>query len=125
MKKKIHILSVLLFISLLPMALFSSCDKDTNCYVDVLVISETTRLPVSGVQVVLHNYNDVNDRNYRQGITNEEGIFSTFFSAPAILSIEASYTTNEGVRFEGSGSARAEEGITQTATVILKQSSQK
>ena len=87
MKKKIHILSVLLFISLLPTVLFTACDKDTNCYVDVLVLDEATRKPVSNVIVELYQGNNITDGlNYDTGVTNEEGIYSTHFVAPAIIS---------------------------------------
>ena len=46
MNKKNKIFSVLLFISLLPISLFSSCDKDTHCYLNVHVLDEATREPV-------------------------------------------------------------------------------
>ena len=63
MKKKFHILPLLLFFSILPLAFFTSCDKDTNCYVDVLVVDEATRVPVSGVEVMLYQNNgSPNDR---------------------------------------------------------------
>ena len=115
MKKKIHILSVLLFISLLPIAMFTSCDKDTNCYVDVLVVDELDRTPVSDVQVELMNYKSPHDHLYKSGVTNENGIFSTYYTAPAILNIKV----KKGIR-TGEGTVRLEEGITKTATVILK-----
>ena len=121
MKKKIHILSVLLFISLLPTVLFTACDKDTNCYVDVLVLDEATRKPVSNVIVELYQGNNITDGlNYDTGVTNEEGIYSTHFVAPAIISIRATYLVeNNGYR-NGSGTVRLVEGETKTAQVTLE-----
>lgn len=121
MKKKFHILPLLLFFSILPLAFFTSCDKDTNCYVDVLVVDEATRVPVSGVEVMLYQNNgSPNDRNYAVGITNEEGIFSTHFPAPAILSIKATYAVeNNGFRY-GTGTVRLVQGETKKATITLE-----
>ena len=97
MKKKINRLCLLLFISLLPTALFSSCDKDTNCYLDVLVVDENTKAPISGAIVELYQNNcDPSDYNYRNGATGADGIYSTFFEAPGIFSVKASLNLAEG-----------------------------
>ena len=121
MKKKIHILSVLLFISLLPMTLFTACDKDTHCYVDVLVVDEATRNPVSGVVVELYqNAGSADDLNYDAGETNGEGIYSTYFNAPAIISIRASYPVENGGVRRGTGTVRLVEGEKKTAQVTLE-----
>lgn len=121
MKKKIHILPVILFFSLLPMTLFSSCDKDTNSYLEVLVINEGNRAPVPGVKVELYQNNcDPSDLNYSMGITDANGSYSAKYNAPAIINIKASLVVeNDGVRI-GTGSARLIEGETKTAQVILK-----
>jgi len=119
MKKKISTLSLLLFISLLPLALFTACDKDTNSYVDVLVVNEEGRTPVSGVTVELYQQNcDPSDYKYVKGITNLSGIFSTHYDSPGILEIEATLETPDGTR-HGHGTVRLVEGETQTAQVSL------
>ena len=117
MKKKINILAALLFISLLPMALFSSCDKDTNSYVDVLVLDEATRNPVSDVNVILYQTNggEVTDTGY----TNADGIYSTYFTAPAILSIKVSKAVANNGERRGNGTVRLREGEKVTAEINL------
>lgn len=120
MKKKINRLCLLLFISLLPTALFSSCDKDTNCYLDVLVVDENTKAPISGAIVELYQNNcDPSDYNYRNGATGADGIYSTFFEAPGIFSVKASLNLAEGGQRRGTGTVRTIEGETKTVTVIL------
>ena len=120
MKKKINRLCLLLFISLLPTALFSSCDKDTNCYLDVLVVDENTKAPISGAIVELYQNNpDPSDYNYRNGVTGTDGIYSTFFEAPGIFSVKASLNLAEGGQRRGTGTVRTIEGETKTVTVIL------
>jgi len=120
MKKKINRLCLLLFISLLPVALFNSCDDDTNCYLDVLVIDETTKAPVSAVNVELYQNNcDESDYNYRKGVTGSDGIFSTYFEAPGIYSIKASLNLTTGGQRQGNGTVRTIEGETKTTTVVL------
>lgn len=117
MNKKINILAVALFFSLLPMALFTSCDKDTNSYVDVLVLDEATRNPVSGVEVIFYQPNGgmITDTGY----TSTNGIYSTYFVAPSILSIKVSKEVeNNGVR-RGNGTVRLIEGEKVTAEVNL------
>lgn len=119
MKKKNCVLAVLLFISLLPVAFFASCDKDTNSYVDVLVLNQTGRTPVSGVTVELYqNSCDTSDYKYAIGITNTEGIFSTHYDSPGILKIKATLVTPDGTR-HGEGDVRLVEGETKTVQVTL------
>lgn len=86
MKKKNLILSALLFFSVLPMTLFTGCDKDTNCYLDVKVIDEATRGPVSGA--IINVWQD-GGTVQAAGITDGSGEYSTHFSAPAIVKIKA------------------------------------
>lgn len=120
MKKKIHILSVLLFISLLPLTLFTSCDKDTVSYVDVLVVNEGTRVPVPGVKVQLYQHNcDATDVNYAEGITDINGIFHAEYSAPGILNIKATLEVENNGWRTGKGSVRLLEGETKTAQITL------
>lgn len=120
MKKKIHILSVLLFISVLPLTIFTSCDKDTNSYVDVLVVNESDRAPVPGVKVQLYQHNpDPQDVNYVEGVTDANGVFSAQYHAPGILNIKATLNVeNNGYR-TGKGSVRLIEGETKTAQITL------
>ncbi len=121
MKKKITILSVLLFFSLLPMTLFVSCDKDTNCYLDVEVLDEATGNPISDVAIeILQDGGNVHD----MGVTNGDGVYSTHFIAPAIVKIKAALQlyNNAGQaagQRRGETSVRLIEGETLTATIKL------
>lgn len=120
MKKKTNISALILFFSLLPMAFFASCDKDTNCYLDVLVLEEGQRTPVSGAKIVI---NQESGSVYAEGVTEGNGKFSTHFSAPAILNVSAELLVDEvnnGYR-RGSTTVRIVEGESTTATVTLPQ----
>ena len=120
MKRKISTLAALLFISLLPAAFFTSCDKDTNSYVDVLVLNEQGRTPVSGVTVELFQNNcDPSDYKYAIGVTDAKGIFSTHYDSPGILEIKATLSTGDGGYRRGKGNVRLVEGETKTAEVTL------
>jgi hypothetical protein len=120
MKKKINRLCLLLFISLLPATLFTSCDDDTNCYLDVQVIDEVTKAPVSGAIVELYQNNcDPSDYNYRSGVTDGTGTYSTSFVAPGIYSIKATLNLAEGGYRLGTGTVRTLEGETKVTQVIL------
>ncbi len=120
MNKKNKILSVLLFISLLPVALFSSCDKDTHCYLNVHVLDEATREPVSGVTVKIYQNGNTIYSGDRAiiGITDEQGIYKHAFDAPAILKINATLDVQFGER-RGTSDVRLEEGKTKDATITL------
>ena len=120
MKKKFNIFALVLFFSLLPLTLFSSCDKDTNCYLDVFVLEEGQRTPVSGVKIII---NQENGSVYAEGVTEANGKFSTFFTKPAILNVNAELLVDEenrGYR-RGSTTVRIVEGETKMATVTLSQ----
>ena len=120
MNKKSIFIPVLLFFSLLTPVLFSSCDKDTNCYLDVLVLEEGQRTPVSGAKIVI---NQEGGSVYAEGVTEGNGKFSTFFKNPAILNVTAELLVdeeNQGYR-RGSTTVRVAEGETRTATVTLPQ----
>lgn len=93
MKKKNITLAVTLFFSLLPTALFLSCDKDTNCYLEVQVFDGSSENTISGVVVEIYqSVCDTTDYNYTIGTTDESGMFKATFSAPGILKIRANYT---------------------------------
>lgn len=120
MKKKINRLCLLLFISLLPVTLFTSCDSDTDCYLDVQVVDEVTKAPVSGATVEVYQNNcDPSDYNYRKGVTNGNGTFSTVFEAPGIFSIKATLNVENGGYRMGTGTVRTIEGETKTTQVVL------
>lgn len=120
MKKKIHILSLLLCFSLLTPVLFSSCDHDTNCYLDVIVLDEATHAPVPNAKVEIYKDNcDESDYNYSTGITNSQGLYSTYYVAPAILSIHVSLNLDNGGQRQGNGTVRLLEGETITREVYL------
>ena len=92
MKKKNLNWGVVLFFSLLPIALFSACDKDTNCYLEVQVYNGALEIPFSNAKVEIYqSVCDESDHNYRVGISDADGIYKTTFSAPAILKIKATY----------------------------------
>ena len=131
MKKKNLFFSVMLFFSILPMTLFTGCDKDTNCYLDVKVVGETTVNPISGETVggeaipgaVVEIYQDpgtVHDN----GVTNSDGVYSTYFKAPAIVKIKAvlqlfDANGNPAGQRRGETSKRLLEGETITAEIKL------
>ena len=118
MKKKFNISALILFFSLLPTAIFISCDKDTNCYLDVLVLEEGERTPVSGAKIII---DQESGSVYAEGVTEGNGKFSTYFTAPAILNVTAEMLVdaeNNGYR-RGSTTVRTVEGETRTATVTL------
>lgn len=131
MKKKNFIFSVVLFFSILPMALFNSCDKDTNCYLDVKVVDEGVVNPISGEMTPgrsipgaeVEVYQD-GGTVYAKGITGSDGVYSTYFDAPAIVKIKVTLQLyNEagmaaGQR-RGETSVRLLEGETVPAQITL------
>jgi len=106
----------LLFISLLSCLTFSSCDKDTNCYLDVTVVDETTRAPIAGAKITIsQNGGSLHD----EGITDANGLYSTHFSAPAVVNIDAVLDMgNDGER-RGSNAVRLIEGEVKTVTIPM------
>ena len=116
MRKIFRITPLILFISLLPAVLFSSCDKDTNCYIDVLVRDEISRNPVSGVSIEIKQEGGVVHAN---GITGANGIFSTHFIAPAIVIVKADLPVENGGHRRNETSIRLKEGETVTANITL------
>lgn len=123
MKKIINRFCLLLCFSLLPSLFFTSCDRDTNSYLDVLVIDEVTKEPVAGVNVETYQNNrDESDYNFRRGVTGTNGIFSTYYGAPGIMSIYVYYNIDAptGGQRRGSGTVRVIEGETKTVQIILE-----
>lgn len=120
MKKKILLTSVMLFISILPLTLFASCDKDTNSYLDVFVTDDVTKLPIPAATV------DITQSGggiiHVTGITGPDGIFSTSFKAPAIVKVKATLPipiAQGGGERRGETQVRLLEGETLTAKISL------
>lgn len=123
MKKKINRVFLMLCFSLLPMLFMTACDHDTNSYLDVLVVDEATKKPLPGVTVETYQHNrDTTDFNYRRGVTGADGIFSTYYGVPGIMSIYAQYNlpVETGGYRSGTGTVRVIEGETKTVQVILE-----
>ncbi len=131
MKKKNLIFSVALFFSILPMALFTSCDKDTNCYLDVQVVKEGVINPISGEMMpgekvsgaIVEVYQD-GGTVYSKGVTGGDGVYSTYFSAPAIVKIKATLQLYNDAgaaagQLRGETSVRLVEGETTPAKITL------
>ncbi len=121
MKKRHLILSATLLFSMLSVALFSNCDRDTNCYLDVKVVDSDTKMPIP--LAVVEVYQDGGTVN-ATGITGSNGVYSTYFVAPAIVSIKAKLDSinDNGVRVgerRAAGSVRLVEGETKTAQLTM------
>lgn len=123
MKKKSLLLACLLLFSGLSFFTFSSCDSDTNCYISVTVIDETTKLPISNCIVTIGA--DGGNIEDHVGNTDPVGHYETSFPAPAIVSvsaklIDAANSTDNTTAFRaGKSSARLREGETVEVTVPL------
>ena len=125
MNKKVKIASAILFFSLLPVAIFSACDKDTNCYLDVKVLDGSTDKPVSDAKVQIYQSAcDSSDFNYREGVTDAAGGYSTSFKAPGIMHIKATvpldtfYYDDDAYRIS-EATIRIVEGETKLSTIHL------
>ena len=125
MKKKNLLLSAMLFFSTLSISLFASCDKDTNCYLDVKVVEESVVDPISGTAIsgvtvpgaTVEVYQD-GGIVHANGITNGSGIYSTYFDAPAIVKIKARIDTGLSI-LHGESSVRLIQGETVPAVINL------
>ena len=120
MNKKRIVSTVILFFSLLATGTFSSCDKDTNCYLDVYVIDEATTEPISGAAIAISQPNGgtVTDN----GVTGPDGHYKTHFKSPAIIQIKATYQVppaQGGGQRRGDVSVRLLEGETKIAKISL------
>ena len=89
MKKKRHILSAMLFLSILPMAFFTACDKDTHSYLNVKVINAETRKPISGVTVKIYQSGGHHDYINVIALTDGAGEVSCRFDTPGNVNIKA------------------------------------
>lgn len=123
MKKKSLLFFGILLISALSSTLFTSCDKDTWCYLDVTVKDIETKQPVEGAWVMI----DMDGSTIRDlGQTNSSGMYSTKFAAPAIFNITSRLdyidTVNPTLKFyrQGVKSIRLKEGETVSADVIIE-----
>lgn len=121
MKKKNILTTLLLFFSILPMTLFTSCDKDTNCYLDVFVVDDATQAPISGA--IVEVFQDGGNKK-ASGVTGGDGIYSTHFISPAIVKIKATLQVLDDSGFPmgsriGETSVRLIEGETLKAKVTL------
>ena len=117
MNKKRTLIPVLLFFSLLSLPIFSSCDKDTNCYLTVLVRDDASHAPIPLANVTV---SQDGGSLHADGVTGVEGTFQTVFSAPAIVKVTARLPQPDGVgERRGETSIRLKEGETVTATVTM------
>lgn len=123
MKKKSFLLTCLLFFSSLSMITFSSCDSDTNSYINVTVVDETTKTPMSHAKVTV--FMEGGSVESQTGYTNAMGTYLTGFRSPAIVTIYADYkledqSTDKLMAYRsGKGSARLKEGETVEATITI------
>lgn len=125
MKKKILALVCTILIGGMSAILFNACDKDTNCYVKVSVVDETTKAPIKNAFVKI----DI-DSSYvsSEGYTDASGVFETSFLAPAIFNVNVTYETGYDSVYtpdlfycyrKGSNTIRLKEGDTVFSTVVL------
>lgn len=131
MKKKILPLFGLLLISVLSTVAFSSCDKDTWCYLEVTVLdSKNNNQPAAGawVKVQYVKYNEDDPASSVVGTISDttqcdnSGVAKTKFAAPAIFTIMARIdepdTLNHKYYYrQGMRTVRLKEGEVVTSTV--------
>ncbi|MDO4217872.1 MAG: hypothetical protein Q4D03_06850 [Bacteroidales bacterium] len=126
MKKKNLIFALALLIGGVSAALMmNACDKDTNCYVQVSVVDETSNKPLKNAFVKI----DI-DSSYvkAEGYTDVAGLFNATFTAPAIFNVNATYedgydsvyTRDTYICYrKGSNTVRLKEGDTVYSTVVI------
>ena len=131
MKKKSLSVFGFLLISLLSCTVFTSCDKDTWCYVDVTVLDAKNNnepSPGAWVKIQYVKKNDANPQNNVVGTIsdtgqcNANGIYQTKFAAPAIFTVTARIhepdTLNDKYYYrEGEKTVRLKEGEAFPVTV--------
>ena len=124
MKKKSIFVAAALLVSVLSNATLASCDKDTLCYVKVKVVDEANNnAPVKGAYVKIDNNGS---SVYKEGTTNDNGIFQTDFPAPAIFDVnvvdsavwDTNYNKFMGYR-TGTATFKLKTGETVDVTVVL------
>lgn len=131
MKKKTLPILGLLFISALSFLSFGSCEKDTHCYIEVTVLdSRKDNQPAPGawvkIQYVKNSEDDTNSNVVGTisdtGQCDQNGVYRTFFYAPAIFTIQARIDEPDPVNHkfyyrEGERTVRLKEGETVTSSV--------
>ena len=123
MKKSFLTTISALIVSTFVLAMFTSCDKDTDCTLSVILIDEMTGNPFQGAVIkVAKDNSEVN----AEGVTDANGRFKATFKAPAIFDVIATYDTGDrdpatGELFyrEGRNSVRLEDGKTIECRVVL------
>lgn len=124
MKKKTLVGVLALLFSTLVMFTFSSCDKDTMCYVNINVVDELDNSPVEGAYVKIDNNGS---SIFAEGATNANGVYKTEFAAPAIFNVNVQKDViidlENGVMGYRKGDAtfKLKEGETIDVTVTLKE----
>lgn len=122
MKKTRLLLGGILLISLLSVVVFSACDKDTWCYLEVSVVDQKTNLPAPDAHLLISMDGTLADT----GITDANGIYTTKFAAPAIFNVKARLlyqdTLNPNVPYfrQGVKSVRLKEGETVQVTAVVE-----
>lgn len=131
MKKKSLSVFGFLLISLLSCTVFTSCDKDTWCYVDVTVLDAKNNnepSPGAWVKIQYVKKNDADPQNNVVGTIsdtgqcNANGIYQTKFAAPAIFTVtaridEPDTLNNKYYYREGEKTVRLKEGEAVPVTV--------
>lgn len=124
MKKNLLLTVSALIISVFALAMFTSCDKETDCTLSVVVLDEeNNNAPFQGASIKIAKDNSAVSV---EGVTDANGRFKATFKAPAIFDVVATYETGEtdpatGERFyrEGKNSVRLEDGENVECRVIL------
>ncbi|MCR4813130.1 MAG: carboxypeptidase-like regulatory domain-containing protein [Bacteroidales bacterium] len=124
MKKKSIFAAAALLVSALGLTTLVSCDKDTLCYVKVTVVDEANgNAPVKGAYVKIDNNGS---SIYKEGATNDNGVFQTNFPAPAIFDVhvldsavwDTNYNRYMGYR-TGEATFKLKTAETVDVTVVL------
>lgn len=124
MKKKTLVGVLALLFSTLVMFTFSSCDKDTMCYVNINVVDELDNSPVEGAYVKIDNNGS---SIFAEGATNANGVYKAEFAAPAIFNVNVQKDViidlENGIMGYRKGDAtfKLKEGETIDVTVTLKE----
>ncbi len=92
-----------------------SCEKPTTCTAVINVIDQTTKLPVSGCNVVL-NSTVTNAVVSGNGYTNSSGSATFTFQLPAIFNV---YCNNANPPKSGNGIIQLQVGQTVTQTIYV------
>lgn len=124
MKKNLLVTFSALIISVFAFGLFSSCDKETDCTLTVIVLDqENNNAPFQGASIKVAKDNSAVSV---EGVTDANGRFKASFKAPAIFDVVATYETGEtdpatGERFyrEGKNSVRLNDGENVECRVVL------